>query len=720
MINGAGLVSHGRVLSMDSMVRTERDHDIALIYIQHPSVNALSQPVRHELLQAVIAADESAAISAIVIMGSGKHFVAGADIHEFDAPPVSPLLNDVLLRIENCRKPVIAAIHGSALGGGFELALACHYRCAANDAKFGFPEVKLGLLPGSGGTQRLPRVIGVNAALDIMLGGDPIGINRAVALGIVDQQSTVDELLARSLQFARMAIGKPWRRTCDQLMDRAQIDTAFFAQERQRLMTHDTGRIEAEGSAQEAIIQCVEAAATQPFTDGLALSRRLFEERRVSVTSRALRHLFFAERGSRSAVRASSAYIKHVGVVGAGTMGAGIATTMAIAGMYVTLVDSQPAALSAGMLRIRDIVATGVRKGRITGQQGDEVLARVTGAGDFNQLAGVQLVIEAVVESLVVKQAVFRQLDAACAPDAILATNTSTLDIDAIGSFTHRPGKVLGMHFFSPANVMRLVEVVRGRQTSAETMATVLGLTKRIGKLGIVVGNCFGFVGNRMLYAYGRENQLLLLEGATPTQIDEALKEFGMAMGPHAVGDLAGLDIGYRVRRERHDLPTDPRYYRIADVLVEAGRLGQKTGKGMFNYEPGSRQPVADPEVEHMIIAEAKRLGVTRRDLTKSEIVDRCMMALINEGARILASGIAESPADIDAIWCNGYGFPRWRGGPMFYADCVGTTHVVNRIRQFSSQPGLEHWTVAPLLEQLGLTAQGFSDWALAQQRARA
>jgi 3-hydroxyacyl-CoA dehydrogenase len=709
---------------MNNTVRTERDRDLALIYIQHPSVNALSQVVRQELLQAIIAADESAATNAIVITGSGKHFVAGADIHEFDAPPVPPLLNDVLLRIENCRKPVIAAMHGFALGGGLELALACHYRCAAAGAKFGFPEVKLGLLPGSGGTQRLPRLIGVKAALELMLSGDPIDITRAVELGLVDQHYTVDELLASSLQFARMAIGKPHRRSCDLLIDVAQVDADYFVHQRQRFMEFDaarldTGRIATGMSAQQAIIRCVEAAATQPFAAGLALSRRLFGEQRVSVTSRALRHLFFAERGSRPVAYAAASEITRAGVVGAGTMGAGIAVNMAMSGIRVTLVDSQPAAVDAGMKRIRDSVASAVHKGRITSQQGDEVLARVAGTGDFDQLASVQLVIEAVVESLAVKQSVFAQLDRTCAPDAILATNTSTLDVDAIAAFTRRPEKVLGLHFFSPANIMRLVEVVRGADTSAETLSAALGLTKRIGKLGIMVGNCFGFVGNRMLYAYGRENQLMLLEGATPTQIDEALQEFGMAMGPNAVGDLAGLDVGYRVRRERRDLPDDPRYYRIADLLVEAGRLGQKTGKGMFSYEPGSRQPQADSAVEQMIVAEAKRLGVPRCELAKEEIVDRCILALINEGARILAEGMAESPADIDAIWCNGYGFPRWRGGPMFYADCLGAAQILERIQHFSVQPGLEYWTAAALLKQLALTGQGFGEWAIAQRRVR-
>jgi 3-hydroxyacyl-CoA dehydrogenase len=436
----------------------------------------------------------------------------------------------------------------------------------------------------------------------------------------------------------------------------------------------------------------------QPFEDGLALSRRLFEQLRVSTLSRALRHLFFAERGPRAPAGTVVQEISRVAVLGSGTMGAGIAVSMALASYAVTLIDINPEALQAGMDRIREVLDGAVAKRRLSVADAAAALARVTPASDYASLATAQLVIEAVYESVAVKREVFGQMDAHCRPGTILATNTSTLDIDAIAAATRRPESVLGLHFFSPAHVMRLVEVVRGRETSKQTLATALAVVRRIGKLGVVVGNCFGFVGNRMLYAYGRENQLMLLEGASPTQIDEALKRFGMAMGPNAVGDLAGLDVGYRVRRERRDLPDDPRYYRPADRMVEAGRLGQKTGRGMFRYESGSRTPLPDPEVEQMIAAESARLSIERRSIDETEIVDRCILALINEGARILGEGIAESAAAIDAIWCNGYGFPRWRGGPMFYADSLGVRQVVESIERLARRHGERYWTLAPLL----------------------
>jgi len=698
---------------MSTPVRLERDRDIALIVIDHPPVNALSHAVRAALLEAVLEADGSATLSAIVIAGAGKHFVAGADIREFDAAPVAPILNEVLLRIENCRKPVVACIHGAALGGGLELALACHFRCATPDAKLGFPEVQLGLLPGSGGTQRLPRLIGVEAALEMMLGGESVDCAQALKLGIVDRVLEGGPH-AESVRYARELVArKALRRVSDLSIDPASIAPDFFARQREKAARLANGH-----GSQGHIVHCVEAAVTLPFADGLALARRSFEERRVSVGSRALRHLFFAERGNRPAADAVAREIVRVAVVGAGTMGAGIAVSLAMAGVPVTLVDTQPAALAAGMTRVRETIEAAARKGRIAVDEAASMIASVGAASGYEELHDTQLAIEAVFESLSVKREVFRQLDAACPAGAILATNTSTLDVDAIAAATQRPQDVVGMHFFSPANIMRLVEIVRGAATSANALATALALAKRMRKLGVVVGNCFGFVGNRMLYAYGRENQLMLLEGASPAQIDAALKEFGMAMGPNAVGDLAGLDVGYRVRRERTDLPDDPRYYRIADLLVDAGRLGQKSGKGMFRYEPGSREPIVDLEVGQMIAAEAARLGVAQRELSKAEIIDRCILALINEGARILAEGIAETPADIDAIWCNGYGFPRWRGGPMFYADCLGAAHVRERIDTFKRQPGLEYWSPAPLLEELARHTRTFGEWAATRGEA--
>jgi 3-hydroxyacyl-CoA dehydrogenase len=403
--------------------------------------------------------------------------------------------------------------------------------------------------------------------------------------------------------------------------------------------------------------------------------------------------------------------VTHVCVLGAGTMGSGIAISLATSGLGVTLVDLKPEALSAGLTRVRTTIEGAVSKGRLSAVDGAAAIARVAGAGELAAARAADLVIEAVFESMTVKREVFQALDRICRPGTVLATNTSTLDIDAIAAATTRPQDVIGMHFFSPANIMRLVEIVRGRATSPAVIATVQAVCKRIGKLGIVVGNCFGFVGNRMLYAYGRENQLMLLEGAGPARIDAVLKGFGMAMGPNAVGDLAGIDVGYRVRRERKDLPDDPRYYRVADLLAEAGRYGQKTGKGMFRYESGSREPLPDPEVDRMIAAEAARLGVVQREVSEQEILERCLYALINEGARILAEGIAASAGDIDAIWCNGYGFPKERGGPMAYADSVGLATVLEATRRYQKRQGDRYWTPAPLLVELASRNATLGSW---------
>jgi 3-hydroxyacyl-CoA dehydrogenase len=692
------------------LVGTERHDGIAVLSIDNPPVNALAHPVRASLLEAVIAAERDAGIAAIVIRGTGRHFVGGADIREFDAEPRAPLLNDVLLAVEGSSKPVIAAVQGSALGGGFELALASHYRFAAENASFGFPEIRLGLLPGSGGTQRLPRLIGAADALKLMLTGEPIPCARALALGIVDRLGTGSDFLADALVYARqlVASGAGPRRLRDLSVPGGMPDAAFVEEQRALAARKFPGT-----ESREAIIECVQASVSLEFAAGLALSRRRFEESRLSNSSRALRHLFFAERGSRA--EREPRPVNSVGVLGAGTMGSGIAISLATAGFDVTLVDTNTQALSAGLARVRSTIDAAVEKGRLDRTAAAAALARVQGRDTMEALHGADLVIEAVFESLAVKQEVFAALGKICRPGSVLASNTSTLDVDAIANASQRPQDVIGMHFFSPANIMRLVEIVRGGSTAQDVIATVSEVSRRMGKLGIVVGNCFGFVGNRMLYAYGRENQLLMLEGAMPSQIDSVMETFGMAMGPNAVGDLAGLDVGYRVRHERKDLLDDPRYYRVADLLVDAGRLGQKSGKGAFTYSPGSRRPVRDPEVEAMIVAESQRLGIERRQIGDSEIRDRCIFALINEGARILSEGIAASPADIDAIWCNGYGFPRYRGGPLFYADTIGPATVLAGIERFAAQHGTRYWTAAPLLVDIAGRGETFDAWQHAQ-----
>lgn len=678
-----------------------------MLSIEHPPVNALAQPVRVALLEAVIAAEADSTVSALVIQGLGRHFVAGADIREFDLDPKAPLLNDVLLRIEACAKPVVAAIHGSALGGGFELALACHYRIASTDASFGMPEIRLGLLPGSGGTQRLPRLVGAAPALSIMLSGDSFGVGRAVELGIVDRVVEPSGLAAAALDFAaqRAALGTAPRRLRDLKVPGGSLDSSATAKERAAALRKFPGV-----RSVDAIIECIEAASNQEFDAGLALSRRRFEECRKSDASRALRHLFFAERDSRPGAEARE--VREVGVLGAGTMGAGIAISLATAGYRVTLVDTNEAALSKGIDRLTSTLRAAAEKGRMDAPTAEAAIARVRPAATLEGLAGADLVIEAVFESLSVKRDVFAQLGRICRPGAVLASNTSTLDMDAIAEASGLPAEVVGMHFFSPANIMRLVEIVRGAKSAPDVIATAQAVTRRMGKLGVVVGNCFGFVGNRMLYAYGRENQFLMLEGAAPAQVDAALEAFGMAMGPNAVGDLAGLDVGYRVRRERKDLPDDPRYYRVADLLVESGRLGQKTGRGAYTYPQGSRRPERDAEVEAMIVAESTRLGIARRAISDDEIRERCLFALINEGALLLEHGIAASPGDIDAIWCNGYGFPRYRGGPMCYADALGVPVVLAGVRRFADALGAGYWKPAPLLESIAAAGDTFQGWA--------
>jgi 3-hydroxyacyl-CoA dehydrogenase len=702
----------------EGRVHIEHIGSVAVVILDHPPVNALSQAVRQALLVAIESLDLDTAVSAIVLHGAGRNFIAGADVREFDHAARAPLLFDVLNRIEACGKPVVAALHGATLGGGAETALACHYRCAAPDLQLGFPEVNLGLIPGSGGTVRLPRVVGVPVALDLMIRGEPIDAARAVSLGLVDHlletasgngRMEDDAIKATAVAYAqKLAVGPVQSRRISgwPVPNDAAATREWFREFRTGLPATRRG-----SAAAERIVQCVEAAVVQPFPAALAFTRELFEQCRVSPDSRALRYLFFAERAA-GAGRTNSRAVEGVGVIGAGTMGSGIALCFAQAGFRVVLFDANPQALQAGIARIHAVLEGAVKKGRTGALEAEAIRARVRGAGELTSLASADLVVEAVFEDLAVKQFLFSQLAQVCKPETILATNTSTLDIDAIAGATGRPQDVLGMHFFSPAHVMRLVEVVRGRDTSDTASATALRVAKRAGKIGVAVGNCFGFVGNRMLYAYGREKELMLLEGATPAQIDSALEAFGMAMGPNAVADLAGLDIGVAARRAWRDRPDDPRFYRISDVLVEHGWFGQKTRRGFYLYAPGNRQREENPEVLALIRAEAVRLGVALREVSREEIVERCIYALINEGARVLEEGIAGRASDIDVIWCNGYGFPRARGGPMHYADSVGLEHVMTVMGRLRREHGARYWTAAPLLERLASDGRRFADWS--------
>ncbi len=684
-----------------------REGDVAVFTFDNPPVNALSHPVRAALLAAVAALDADTSVRAIVLIGAGRNFVAGADVREFDRPPVAPLLAAVLSRLEACGKPVVAALAGATLGGGAETALACHYRCAAGDLQLGFPEVNLGLLPGAGGTVRLPRLAGWQAAFELMASGKPIGIGPAIELGIVDRRMDGD-LRAGAIAWAReLAAGKAALRRVTELPVPPSRPVQF--EEYLRMLPPAARRL----PAPPRIVEALAAAAMLPAETALERARILFLECLATSESRAFRHLFFAERGAAPDASLARA-VDRAAVLGAGTMGSGIAVSLATGGIPVTLIEARQEALDAGIARARGAIDSAERKGRLDPQAASAARDRLQGSLTLASAAGADLVIEAVFENLAVKREVFGRLGQICDPDAVLATNTSTLDVDAIAEASGRPADVVGMHFFSPANVMRLVEVVRGRQSSRAAIATAHAAARRIGKIAIPVGNGFGFVGNRMLYAYGREKELMMLEGAKPEAVDKALVDFGMAMGPNAVGDLAGLDIGFQVRKEWQQKPDDPRFYRVSDLLAELGRFGQKTGRGFYRYAPGAeRQP--DPEVAELVRAEAARLGVRQRAVEPGEIVSRCILALIDEGARILDEGIAASPADIDVIWCNGYGFPRHRGGPMFYADTLGLAAVVESIRGLAKAHGKRYWTPAALLVRLAGEGTTLAAWQAAR-----
>ena len=683
-----------------------------MISIHHPPVNALSHPVRVALLDAIEQLDGDTSIRAIIIHGEGRVFIAGADIREFTQKLRSPLTADILLRLEACRKPVIAVLHGATLGGGAELALAAHFRIAARDLQFGFPEIKLGLLPGAGGTVRLPRVVGIKTALKMIERGELLSADEALTLQIVDR-IVDDEPRAAAITYARALLSSD--ASISRVRDRPIPDIAKAMESisaYRAALPQESTRV----PAHERIMQALEATVTLSFDAALSCARGLFEECRSSNESAALRHVFLAERAAGS-YSGTPKRVQRVGVVGAGTMGSGIALAFARSGFDVLLYDAHAAGLEAGVARIHALLESQVNRKRLDPEEALMIRSRVTGADELKGLANVDLVIEAVFEDLMVKQQLMVRLGQLCSPSTILASNTSTLDIHLLAHAAGRPPNTLGMHFFSPAHVMRLIELVRTPETSPDTLATALSVSKRIGKLGVVVGNAFGFVGNRMLYAYGREKEMLLLEGATPERIDRVLENFGMAMGPNAVGDLAGLDIGATARRQWKDRPSDPRYYRVTDLLVEQGRLGQKMGLGFYRYEDDQRQRQADPDVVSLIRAEARCLAVKQRDIVDDEIVERCMMSLVNEGARILEARLAASAADIDVIWCNGYGFPRWRGGPMFYADTIGLPQVLQAIRNYHQNDPQGYWTPSPLLERLATEGRRLADWVVEDQQ---
>ncbi len=690
-------------------VNVDRRGGVELITLDNPPVNAISAAVRIALKARIDAALADAKVRVIVLLGAGKHFSGGADIREFASPPApdAPLLPDLIALAENASKPVVAAMHGATTGGALELAMGCAYRIAAEGAELGLPEVTLGFVPGAGGTQRLPRLVGAAAALDMILSGRRIGSDEALRLGLVDEVAPVAGFREHVVAFAERMAARGPRRTRDlvvtppppEVFERAANDLAKTARGR---------------PAPQAAVTCVRNAITLPFDEALRQEREMFLGLVRAPESQALRHVFFAERKAQKALDLKKGTtmraVRSVGVVGFGTMGSGIAMAFANAGIPVVAIDETADAISRGLAKVRATYEDSRAKGRLSDAECAERIDLVRGAVGYESLAGADLVIEAVFEEMDIKHTVFAKLDAACSARAILATNTSSLDVDAIAEATRDPSRVLGLHFFSPANIMKLVEVARPAAVSANVLASALDVVKRIGKIGVVVGVCDGFVGNRMLYAYRRQADFLLEEGALPHQIDRALRDFGMAMGPYQIGDLAGLDIGWRIRkRQAATRPKHLRYSPVADRLCEMGRFGQKTGAGWYRYEKGSRTGVPDPEVDALVCSVSAELGFKRREITDAEIVARCFSAMVNEGALILEEGLAARSGDIDVIWVYGYGFPRHRGGPMHWGETHGLATILASVERMRSDQG-DLIRPSALLRQLVRDGRGFAN----------
>ena len=695
-----------------SVTRYEIIDDIAVIRLNNPPVNALSHALRDGICKAIKKAQKDHS-KAIVILCEGRTFIAGADITEFGKPPKAPSLQDMLKVIEDSNKIVVAAIHGTALGGGFETALACHYRVALNSAKVGLPEVKLGLLPGAGGTQRTPRLAGVEASLDMITSGNPVAAKKAEKMNLIDVVVEGD-LERGAIAYAKSLAtdNAQLKRVRDIEIPASKAAPEVFDSARAKAAKRFRGQL-----APQNIIRCVEAAVGQDMDKGLATERELFVELMQGPQSSAMRHMFFAEREAAKVIGLAKDTalrdIKSVGIIGAGTMGGGIAMNFANAGIPVTMLEISQEGLDRGMAIIDKNYSITVSKGKMSEAQKAQCLSVISGSTDYQDLANVDLVIEAVFENVDIKKEVFKKLDSVCKPGAILATNTSYQDVDAIANATSRPADVIGLHFFSPANVMKLLEVVRGSDSADDVIATSMKLAKKIGKVPVLAGNCYGFIGNRMLRPYGREAQLCLIEGSSPEQIDRVMQNWGMAMGPLAVGDLAGLDIGYKARQGlTAEQKGEAKTYCIADALVEMDRLGQKSGAGYYQYDAKTRARINDPVVMKLVEEQAKAQGIERRDISDEEILERLTYAWINEGAKILQEGIAQRPSDIDVVYCFGYGFPVYRGGPMHYADHIGLDKIYARICEFAKQHGEQYWAPAKLLKELAESGKTFAQWA--------
>ncbi len=677
--------------------------DVAILSINSPPVNALSQPVRAGITEGMKQAAADASVKAVVLICEGKTFIAGADITEFGKPPQGPSLTEVEDAIEFSSKPVIAAIHGTALGGGLEVALCCHYRVAVPSAKCGLPEVNLGLLPGAGGTQRLPRIVGPEAALDMVTSGKHVNAQWAQSVGLIDEIVPEGELKASAVAFAKkvLAENRPLKKVRDmnEKVEAARSKPEIFAEFRKANARKFRGFL-----APEYNIRCIEAAVNQPFEEGLATERKLFMELMQGTQSAAQRYVFFAERQVWKVPDVPedtpTLPIRKVGVIGAGTMGGGISMNFANVGIPVTIVETKQEALERGLGVIRKNYEKTAKSGRIKPEDVEKRMSLLTGSLDLSVLADCDLVIEAVFENMDIKKDVFGKLDKIVKQGAILASNTSYLNVDEIAGATMRPDWVIGLHFFSPANVMRLLEVVRGKKTSKQVIATSMQLAKKIGKVGVLVGVCHGFVGNRMLAARQAQAQSMILEGAMPWDVDKVLYDFGMPMGPFAMADLAGLDIGWSKETSKSST--------IREVLCEMDRRGQKTNAGFYDYD-AERKAQPSPVTEKVIRDFAQKAGNTPRKITEEEILERCVYPMINEGAKILEEGIAIRPSDIDIVWINGYGWPVYRGGPMFYADTVGLKNVVAKLKEYGPKLGSD-FTISPLLEKMAAEGKRFQD----------
>jgi len=697
---------------MSDLVTFEKQGSIGIITVNNPPVNALSHGVRKGILDCTNQGKADDTVQAMVLHCAGRTFIAGADITEFDKAPKEPWLDTVIENLMNCPKIIVAAIHGTALGGGLETALGCHYRVAVSTAQVGLPEVKLGILPGAGGTQRLPRLIGPEAAAQAIASGDFIPAPKAEKLGVIDKIIDGD-VLAGAVKYANTLVADlaPLRKV-DEMDDKVKnVKQGVFDELRSDFAKKARGF-----EAPQRCIDAVEIATKLPIKEGLQKEKEIFMELVQSDQSKAQRHIFFAEREVSKVPDipkdTPKREIKSAAVLGAGTMGGGIAMNFANAGIPVTVLEVDQEALDRGIGVVRGNYERSAKKGRITQEDVEKRMGLISTTVDYKDIGDADVVIEAVFEEMEIKKEVFTRLDETMKDGAILATNTSTLDVNEIAAVTKRPEDVIGTHFFSPANVMKLLEIVRAEKTSKEVVATTQALTKTIRKVGVVVGVCDGFVGNRMIHPYTREASFLLEEGALPQQVDKVMYDFGMAMGPFAMSDLAGLDVGWRIRkRQAATRPKDERYSAIIDKICEQGRYGQKTGAGVYKYEAGDRTPHPDPEVEEIIINESKEKGIERREISDDEIRDRLLYALVNEGARILEEGIALRSGDIDIIYIYGYGFPVYRGGPMFQADLVGLDKVYARVKEFHKIHG-KLWKPAPLLKELGESGGSFTKWS--------